>query len=76
MPPHTFRSSKTFTLTVVCIAVFTDVFVYGLVVPVMPFALTQRLGVPEKDVQKWNSILLGVLGVAVFFGASEYLNSQ
>jgi hypothetical protein len=37
----------------------------------MPFALTQRLGVPEKDVQKWNSILLCVLGVAVFFGASK-----
>lgn len=74
MAPHPFRSSKTFALIVVCIAVFTDVFVYGLVVPVMPFALTQRLGVREEDVQKWNSILLGVLGGAVFFGASKSIS--
>lgn len=71
MTTHAFRASKTFALIVVCIAVFTDVFVYGLVVPVMPFALTQRLGVPEEDVQKWNSILLGVLGGAVVVGASK-----
>lgn len=75
MTTHPFRSSKTFALIVVCVAVFTDVFVYGLVVPVMPFALTQRLGVPEEDVQKWNSILLGVLGGAVFIGGSK-LNSK
>jgi hypothetical protein len=67
---HEFRRSKGFALLVVCIAVFTDVFVYGLVVPVMPFALTQRLGVPEEDVQMWNSILLGVLGCAIIIGAS------
>ena len=40
--------------------------------PVMPFALVQRLGVLEEDVQKWNSILLGVLGGAVFVGACKY----
>ena len=67
---HEYRASKSFALIVVCIAVFTDVFVYGLVVPVMPFALTQRLGVQEADVQMWNSILLGTLGVAVIIGAS------
>jgi hypothetical protein len=76
MTIHAFRSSKTFALIVVCIAVFTDVFVYGLVVPVMPFALTQRLGVPEEDVQKWNSILLGVLGGAVFIGASKFVQAK
>ncbi|KAF2432439.1 MFS amine transporter [Tothia fuscella] len=64
-----YRVSKQFTLLVVCIAIFTDVFVYGLVVPVMPFALTQRLGVKEEDVQIWNSVLLGVLGFAIVIGA-------
>lgn len=42
----------------------------------MPFALTQRLGVPEEDVQKWNSILLGVLGGAVFIGASKFVEAN
>lgn len=69
-----FRASKTFTLIVVCIAVFTDVFVYGLVVPVMPFALTQRLDVAEEDVQMWNSILLCVLGIAIVIGARTFLS--
>jgi hypothetical protein len=64
------RESKGFALFVVCVAVFTDVFVYGLVVPVMPFALTQRMGVPEEDVQKWNSVLLGILGGAIIIGGS------
>jgi hypothetical protein len=64
-----FRSSKSFTLLVVCIAVFSDVFIYGLMIPVMPFALTDRLGIPEKDVQKWNSVLLGLLGGAILFGS-------
>jgi hypothetical protein len=74
MVAHEFRRSKGFTLLVVCIAVFTDVFVYGLVVPVMPFALTIRLGVPEEDVQKWNSILLSILGCAIIIGASVYFS--
>jgi hypothetical protein len=72
MIAYTFRASKRFALFVVCIAVFTDVFIYGLVVPVMPFALTQRLGVPEDDVQKWNSILLGVLGGAIMVGGGMF----
>jgi hypothetical protein len=70
---HEYRASKGYTLLVVCIAVFTDVFVYGLVVPVMPFALTQRLGVQEEDVQMWNSILLGVLGIAIITGARKHV---
>lgn len=67
-----FRASKGFSLFVVCIAVFSDVFTYGVIVPVMPFALVQRLGVMEKDVQKWNSVLLGVLGIAIIVGGSMY----
>jgi hypothetical protein len=69
---HSIRASKTFALLVVCIAVFVDVFTYGVIVPVLPFALTERLGVPEDDVQKWNSILLGVLGIAILIGSSTF----
>ncbi|KAF2398887.1 MFS general substrate transporter [Trichodelitschia bisporula] len=68
------RSSKDFALIVVSIATFTDVFVYGLLVPVTPFALEERIGVPKSDIQFWNSMLLGVLGgsmiaAALVFGA-------
>ncbi|KAL8859107.1 MAG: hypothetical protein Q9178_004370 [Gyalolechia marmorata] len=59
------RSSKGFILTTICIAVFTDIFLYGIIVPVVPFALTTRAGVAEKDVQHWVSVLLAVYGAAL-----------
>ncbi|KAK2750158.1 hypothetical protein FQN57_004654 [Myotisia sp. PD_48] len=63
------RSSNGFTKLVVCLAVFTDVFLYGLIVPVLPFALRERLGIPDDDIQKWNSILLGTYGAAILVGS-------
>ena len=59
------RSSYWFILSTICIAVFTDVFLYGLIVPVLPFALTERAGVPAEDVQHWISVLLAVYGAAL-----------
>ena len=46
-------------------AVFTDIFLYGIIVPVIPFALTNRVGVEQKDVQHWVSILLAVYGASL-----------
>ena len=63
------RSSKGFILTTICIAVFTDIFLYGIIVPVVPFALTTRAGVAEKDVQHWVSVLLAVYGAALLASA-------
>ncbi|CAK1357071.1 unnamed protein product [Cercospora beticola] len=59
------RSSKTFIIVVVASAVFTDVFAYGIVVPVFPFALTERADIPEDQVQPWISIFLAVYGAAL-----------
>ena len=59
------RSSYWFILSTICIAVFTDIFLYGLIVPVLPFALTERAGVPAEDVQHWISVLLAVYGAAL-----------
>ncbi|RDW81984.1 MFS transporter-like protein [Coleophoma cylindrospora] len=66
-PPYLlkFRSSKTFIISTICIAVFTDIFIYGIIVPVIPFALSQRSGVAASDVQSWVSILLAVYGAAL-----------
>lgn len=70
-PPHflAFRSSSTFILATVCIAIFTDILLYGIIVPVIPFALTSRVGVDEDSVQTWNAILLACYTIALFIGS-------
>ncbi|KAL2042060.1 hypothetical protein N7G274_005248 [Stereocaulon virgatum] len=60
-----YRSSSWFILSVVCIAVFTDIFLYGVIIPVIPFALEARVGIAPNNVQHWTSILLAVYGAAV-----------
>ncbi|KAH8150061.1 uncharacterized protein LAJ45_05747 [Morchella importuna] len=57
-----FRSSKTFIICAVAMAIFTDIFLYGLVVPVFPFALESRANIHPDDVQTWVSVLLAVYG--------------
>ena len=48
-PPYLlkFRSSEKFIVGTVALAVFTDMFLYGVIVPVIPFALEQRVDIPE-----------------------------
>lgn len=41
-----FRSNKYFVLTSVCLAAFTDLLLYGIIIPVMPYALQSNTGVP------------------------------
>ncbi|KAG0652487.1 putative MFS-type transporter [Hyphodiscus hymeniophilus] len=66
-PPYLlgFRSSKLFILSTICVAVFTDIFLYGIIVPVLPFALSERAGVAESSVQSWIAVLLAVYGAAL-----------
>ncbi|KAL9636208.1 MAG: hypothetical protein Q9204_002346 [Flavoplaca sp. TL-2023a] len=64
-----YRSSRRFILTTICVAIFTDIFLYGIIVPVVPFALTKRARVAEKDVQHWVSVLLAVYGAALLASA-------
>ncbi|KAE8376988.1 major facilitator superfamily domain-containing protein [Aspergillus bertholletiae] len=59
------RSSKFFIIFVVVFAVFTDILLYGLIVPVTPTALHERVGLSENEEQKWTSILLALYGVAL-----------
>jgi MFS family permease len=86
-PPYLleFRSSKLFIIFTVGVAVFTDIFLYGIIVrtldplevsgltklqvPVIPFALSNRAGVAEDSVQKWVSVLLAVYGGALLVGS-------
>ena len=64
-----FRSSKTLIILTVATAVFTDVFVYGIIVPVIPFSLRSRVGVKHDVTQQWISIFLAVYGAALLMTA-------
>jgi MFS family permease len=59
------RSSKVFVIFVVSFATFTDLLLYGLIVPVTPSALHERVGLSEDDEQSWTSILLALYGAAL-----------
>ncbi|KIW86657.1 uncharacterized protein Z519_12712 [Cladophialophora bantiana CBS 173.52] len=52
------RSSKAFIVSSCTLAIFTDCFLYGIVVPVLPFALSQRAGIAPENVGIWSSALL------------------
>ena len=70
------RSSKSFVTLVVCVAVFTDVFLYGLIVPVLPFTLEKRVGLSGNDIQRWSSILLACYGGSILLGSCKNCNWQ
>ncbi|GAP90629.1 putative membrane transporter protein [Rosellinia necatrix] len=59
------RSNTFFILATVAIGLFTDLFLYGLVVPVLPFMLKSRLAIPDNKIQSHVSNLL-----AAFAGAA------
>ena len=62
------RSNTLFILSTVAVGLFTDLFLYGLVVPVLPFMLEERIGVPSSQIQTYTSMLLAVYaGSSVIF---------
>ncbi|KJZ74937.1 hypothetical protein HIM_05668 [Hirsutella minnesotensis 3608] len=63
------RSSNSLILAVVCAAVFTDIYLYGILVPVLPFSLTERIGISQDQVTKWNGILLALYNVGLCIGS-------
>ncbi|RKF65367.1 putative MFS-type transporter C18.02 [Golovinomyces cichoracearum] len=58
------RSSTSFIITTISMAMFTDLFLYGLIVPTLPFILSNRLHIPSDDMQKSISLLLSFYGGA------------
>ena len=66
-----FRSSKGFIYVVVNLAVFTDAYLYGLIIPTVPFVLTDIIHVPPVDVQKWIGVLLGAYGGGLLVGSRK-----
>ena len=60
------RSSTLFIILVVGVGIFTDLFIYTIIVPVLPFVLRDRIGIPESELQLNVSILLGIMAAASF----------
>ncbi|KAI9807066.1 MAG: hypothetical protein M1825_005783 [Sarcosagium campestre] len=50
-------------MSTICLAIFTDGFLYAVVVPVFPYFLSDS-GVPKDEVQMWSSLLLTCFGGA------------
>ncbi|KAI9931330.1 hypothetical protein MW887_010994 [Aspergillus wentii] len=63
------RSSDAFVLVAMCFAMFTDTFIYGMIVPILPYLLLQGGEMSDDDVQKWTSILLATYGAAILIGS-------
>ncbi|KAL8769649.1 MAG: hypothetical protein Q9209_004446 [Squamulea sp. 1 TL-2023] len=62
------RSSTLFIVSTVGIGLYTDLFLYGLVVPVLPFILRDRVSLPENQIQSYVSALLAAYaGASVLF---------
>ena len=66
LPPWglAWRSSTLFIVTTVGIGLFTDLFLYGLVVPILPFILQDRVHMPQEQIQSNVSGLLAAYAAA------------
>lgn len=59
------RSHSLFILCTVTLALFTDLFLYGLVIPILPFMLSDGVGVPPSQIQTYTSAMLAAFAAAV-----------
>ncbi|BFZ55788.1 hypothetical protein PYCC9005_002829 [Savitreella phatthalungensis] len=60
------RGNPAFIVHCVGFAIFTDLFLYGIIVPVLPYALTPRFNIPEDQVQIKVSGLLAAYAAGLF----------
>ena len=58
------RSNAFFICLTVGIGAFTDMFLYGLIVPVLPFMLQDRVQIPDSEMQSTISYLLATYAFA------------
>jgi MFS family permease len=58
------RSSSNFILLVVAVGQFSDIFIYGMVIPILPFLLRDRLDYPPNKVQNNVALLLAAFSFA------------
>jgi MFS family permease len=62
------RASTLFIIATIAVGLFTDLFLYGLVVPILPFILRDRVDLPKMKVQRYVSVVLAAYaGASVIF---------
>ncbi|ERF72758.1 hypothetical protein EPUS_04811 [Endocarpon pusillum Z07020] len=60
----TWRSSSLFVVGTVGIALFTDLFLYGIIVPILPYLLEDHIHIPHNQIQGYVSGLLAIHALA------------
>lgn len=64
----TWRSNTFFIVSTVAVGLFTDLFLYGLVVPILPYMLQDRVGLPYEQVQPHvDGLLAAYAGASLLF---------
>ena len=58
------RSNTSFIITTVALGLFTDLFLYGLPVPLLPYILEDRLHLPATKIQSHSSSLLAAHAIS------------
>ncbi|KAI7530911.1 hypothetical protein KC317_g19929, partial [Hortaea werneckii] len=62
------RSNTLFIVSTVAVGLFTDLFLYGLIVPVLPSMLQDKVGVPKDQLQSnVSGLLAAYAGASVVF---------
>lgn len=69
------RSHTVFIITTVIIGLFSEAFLYGIITPVLPFILGERVRITHSDLQTYSPILLAVFAgsSAIFSPFSGYI---
>jgi hypothetical protein len=67
------RSSVSLIVTTCSFAIFTDIFLYGVIVPILPFSFEERVGIRPDRVQYWVSIALAVFGAALLASSRKLI---
>ncbi|KAJ5160180.1 MFS transporter [Penicillium canariense] len=62
------RSARWFILTTVAIALFIEMFLYGFLVPMLPYMLEERMHQDPKQTQRLTSVSLALHGLVSVFG--------
>ncbi|KAF5094098.1 hypothetical protein DV451_005092 [Geotrichum candidum] len=63
------RGSMLVIMTTITLAIFTDIFLYAVIVPVVPYAFEERLGIAENAVQGAISKALAIYSVGLIVGS-------
>ncbi|KAJ3233938.1 hypothetical protein HDU78_006154 [Chytriomyces hyalinus] len=61
------RTSKHFAVAVVTLGIFTDITIYSIIIPIVPFILEQL-----KEPESWVGILLAIYGLGVIIGSIAF----